>query len=131
MKIEGGVFAGGAFFYFVVAAVYWFLTYEVIGTTALALTGGLAFLIGFYVLFTGKRVGPRPEDRLDADISEADVDYGFFPPHSWWPLPMAFSAAIVAVGLVIQPWLLALGAVALVMSIIGFVFEYYRGVDLS
>ena len=131
MKVEGGLFVGGAIFYFVVSTVYWFLTYEPVGTTALGLTGGLSFLIGFYVMFTGKRVGPRPEDRMDADITEADVDYGFFPPHSWWPLPMAASAAVVAVGLVIQPWLLALGAVALVMSIIGFVFEYYRGVDLS
>ena len=76
---------GGAAFYAIVAAAYWFLTYEVVGTTALALTGGLSFLIGFYVLFTGKRVGVRPEDRLDGEQFEADVDYGFFPPHSWWP----------------------------------------------
>ena len=65
MKIEGFLFAGGAAFYGLLAVVYWFITEEVVGTTALALTGGLAFLIGFYVLlaitigafYVGVRVG--------------------------------------------------------------------------
>jgi hypothetical protein len=131
MKIEGWLFAAAAGFYAVIAVVYWFLSYEVIGTTVLALSAGLAFLIGFYVLFTGRRVGARPEDRLDAEQHEAEVDYGFFPPHSWWPLPVALSAAVVALGLIVVPWLLVLGVVALVLSVIGMVFEYYTGPDLS
>ena len=51
MKIEGALFAIGTIFYGVIAIVYWFITNETVGTTTLALTGGLSFLVGFYVLF--------------------------------------------------------------------------------
>ena len=34
------------------------------------LLAGLAGMIGAYLGFTGKRVGPRPEDRSDAEIHE-------------------------------------------------------------
>ena len=131
MKVEGWLFAAGAFLYGLIAIVYWFMTEEVVGTTVLALSGGLAFLVGFYVLFTGRRVGPRPEDRLDAEIDEAEVDYGFYPAHSWWPLPLALSTAVTFLGLIIVPWLLVLGAVAVVLSVIGYVYEFYRGPDLT
>ena len=83
MKIEGFLFAGGAAFYAVVAAVYWVVTKEIVGSTALALTGALAFLVGFYVLYTSRRVGVRPEDDPNAAVEDAEPDYGFFSPHSW------------------------------------------------
>ncbi len=127
MKIEGFLFAGGAAFYAVVAAVYWFITKEIVGSTALALTGGLAFLIGFYTLFTSRRVGIRPEDDPMADIEEADPDYGFFSPHSWWPLAVGLSVMTTALGLVFAVWIVIMGVGLLMLSLIGFVFEYYRG----
>ena len=126
MKVEGRLFAFGAVFYFVVAAAYWYLSRDEIGTTALALTGALAFLVAFYLLYTAKRVFPRPEDR-DADIDEADPEYGFFSPHSWWPLPLGASAMMIALGLIFATWLMIAGVVFLVLSTIGLVFEYYRG----
>jgi hypothetical protein len=86
VKTEGKIFAFGAVFFFAVALIYWYFARDPIGTTALALCGGLAFLVGFYVLYTAKRVYPRPEDRGDAEIDEADPEYGFYSPHSWWPL---------------------------------------------
>ena len=110
MKVEGLLFAGGAFFYGIVAAAYWFITGELVGSTALALTAGLAFLIGFYVLYTGRRVGTRPEDDPHANIEDADAEYGFFSPHSWWPLPIAAAAALTGAGLVYARWMIALGA---------------------
>lgn len=127
MKIEGLLFALGTVFYLVVAAVYWFLTQDAFGTTVLALTGALAFLVAFYILFTAKRVWPRPEDRLDADIDEADPDYGFFSPHSWWPLVVGFGTFLVALGLIFAAWLVVLGVVVLILALIGWLFEYYRG----
>ena len=127
MKIEGGLFAGGAVFYGAIALVYWLITKEVVGTTALALTGGLAFLVGFYVLYTGRRVGTRPEDDLTAEIEDAEPEYGFFSPHSWWPIAVALAAGLTGAGLAFAIWLLILGAALLVLTIIGFVFEYYRG----
>ncbi len=127
MKLEGLLFAIATLFFGVVAIVYWFLSYEVIGTTALALTGALSFLISFYMLYTARRVGYRPEDRKDALISDADPDYGFFSPTSWWPLPVALSTATIAVGFVFAIWIVILGVGLLMVALVGFFFEYYRG----
>ena len=38
------------------------LAEEPVGTVALAFTAGLAFLVGYYLLFTARRIDPRPED---------------------------------------------------------------------
>lgn len=127
MKIEGLLFVLGFVFYSVVAAVYWYLSRDEVGTTALALTGALAFLVAFYTLYTSKRVYPRPEDRLDGEIDEADPEYGFYSPHSWWPLAVAFSATVVVFGLIFAVWLIVLGVAALVVALVGWLFEYYRG----
>jgi hypothetical protein len=127
VKIEGMLFAIGTLFFGVVTTAYWFMSGEVVGTTVLALTTGLAFLIGFYLLYTGKRVGDRPEDLLDGEIPDADPDYGFFSPNSWWPLPLAGSAAVIGLGFVFAAWMVVMGVMLLMLSLIGFVFEYYRG----
>jgi hypothetical protein len=127
VKVEGYLFAGGAVFYGIVASAYWFITGELVGATALALTGGLAFLIGFYVLYTGRRVGTRPEDDPNANIEDADSDYGFFSPHSWWPLAVGFATFVTVMGLIFAVWLLILGVGLLMATLVGFVFEYYRG----
>ncbi len=127
MRIEGLLFALGSAFYLAIAAIYWYFSRDVIGTTALALTGALAFLVAFYVLYTSKRVYPRPEDRLNGDIEEADPEYGFFSPHSWWPLAIGISAAIIGVGLIFAVWIIVLGVFMLFMSLFGWMFEYYRG----
>ncbi len=127
MKIEGLLFALGSAFYLAIAAIYWYFSRDVIGTTALALTGALAFLVAFYVLYTAKRVYPRPEDRLNGDIEEADPEYGFFSPHSWWPLAIGVSAAIIGVGLIFAVWIIVFGVFLLFMSLFGWMFEYYRG----
>jgi hypothetical protein len=87
----------------------------------------LALIIGYYLLFTSRRVGHQPEDNPTADIEDADADYGFFSPHSWWPIAVALSVGIVMVGLAFAAWIVILGVVLLVGTLIGFVFEYYRG----
>ena len=127
MKIEGRIFALGAAFFILVAAIYWYLSRDPIGTTALALCGALAFLVAFYVLYTAKRVYPRPEDRLDGDIDEADPEYGFYSPHSWWPLAVGFGTFLTCLGLIFAVWLIAFGVVVLMLALIGWLFEYYRG----
>ena len=97
------------------------------GTTALALSGGLAVIVGFYVLFTAKRVYPRPEDREDGEIDEADPEYGFFSPHSWWPLFIGLGAFIIALGMIFAVWVIVVGLTALLLALVGWLFEYYRG----
>jgi hypothetical protein len=127
MNIGGKLFAYGTGLYFLLGAVYWFMSGDVIGTSLLALTGGLAFLVSFYVLFTSKRVGPLPEDNEYALISDSDAEYGFFSPHSWWPFAIGASTFIFVLGFVFARWMMVVGLFALMMAIYGLVFEYYRG----
>ena len=128
MKIEANLFWGLVAFNSLVAGIYGYLSaWEPVGTTALALSAGLALLVAFYLSFIGNRIGPRPEDRLDGEIHEAAGEIGFFSPHSWWPLPLAASFSIVMVGFVFQWWVVMVGVALLLMSTVGFLFEYQRG----
>ena len=127
MKVEGWLFAAGVFFFGLAAVIYWFVAYEPVGTVALGFTAGLAFLIGYYLLFTARRIDPRPEDSSDAEIAEGAGELGFYSPHSWWPLPLAFFGGVTFLGIVFGWWLFILGAIGAMLSVIGLVFEYYRG----
>lgn len=127
MKIGGWSFALGAIFFLVVGGVYYFVSGDEIGTTALVMTGGLAFLVAFYILYTDKRLDGLPEDRANAEIDEADPEYGFYSPHSWWPLPVGFGAMLIALGFIFAAWLVVLGVMVLLLAVIGWLFEYYRG----
>ena len=127
MKIEGLLFFSGFIFFTICAVVYGLLSGEPAGTAALAFTAGLAFLVGFYLLFTASRIDSRPEDRLDAEIAEGAGELNFYNPHSWWPLAVGFSAAVAFAGIVFGWWLFLIGAGLGGMAVIGLVFEYYRG----
>ncbi|MCU0265173.1 MAG: cytochrome c oxidase subunit 4 [Actinomycetia bacterium] len=127
MRTGGVIFAVLAGFFAVVATVYGVLSREPVGTTALALCGLLALLVGYYALFVDKRIDPQPEDNPAAEIAEGAGEYGFYSPHSWWPLAVAFSAAMAGAGFAFGWWLTALGAVFLLATTVGLVFEYYRG----
>ena len=127
MKVEAYLFLGCAGFFGAMDLIYWNLSHDPTGTTALALSVCLVFLIGFYVRFTGRRLPPRPEDSQEADIVEGTGELGFFSPHSWWPLFVGLAAGLAVIGVAIGWWLFLLGAFAVILSMIGFVFEYYRG----
>jgi hypothetical protein len=127
MKVEGWLFVGCAAFFAVMDVIYWHYSKDPTGTTALALSVGLAFLTGFYLLFTGRRLPLRPEDNPAGEIAEGTGELGFFSPHSWWPLITGMSAAVAALGAAIGWWLFLIGMLFVLLSAIGFVFEYYRG----
>ena len=128
MKFEGSLFIGCAVFFGVVDIIYWYFSKDPTGTAALALSVGLAFLTGFYLLFTGRRLPERPEDKPDGDIEEGTGELGFFSPHSWWPLYVGLGAAITAPKVDICWWLFPTMLLAILPNIIGSVFEYYRGI---
>jgi hypothetical protein len=127
MKVEGWLFLGCGVFLAGADIIYWYTSKEVTGTTALALSVTLCLLAGFYLMFTGRRLPLRPEDNTEAEISDGTGEIGFFSPHSWWPLWVGLSGAVVAVGFAIGWWLVLIGVVALIFTSIGLVFEYYRG----
>ena len=127
MKVGGWSFALGAIFFLLVGGIYFYVSRDEIGTTALIMTGGLSFLVAFYVLYTNKRLDGLPEDRANAEIDEADPEYGFYSPHSWWPLPVGFGAMLIALGFIFAAWLAVFGVMVLLVAVIGWLFEYYRG----
>ena len=127
MKVEGWLFSAGCLFFGLASIVYWVLSGEWVGTVALAFTAGLAFLVGFYLLATTRRIDVRPEDRVDAEIAEGAGELGFYSPYSWWPLAVAFFAALAFLGIVFGWWLFIIGAIGGLLSVVGLVFEYYRG----
>ena len=131
MKIEGYVFAFIAVFLVPVTIVYWVLSQDPTGTTCLALSIGLTFMVGYYLLFTARRMEARPEDRPDAEISEGSGEVGFFPPHSWWPIALAGAFSVTMIGVVIGPFLALMGILLLVLATGGLLFEYYVGINRS
>lgn len=127
MKLAAKLFLGGAVFYLLVAGVYYFMSHDEAGTTALVLTGGLSAMVGFYLLVTANRLPDQPDDVPTAEVWDADPDYGHFSPHSWAPLMVGLSMAITFAGLAFAAWIVAAGAVLIIMSAAYWVFEYYRG----
>ena len=127
MKVEGSLFLGCAVFFAGADIVYWYFSKDPTGTTALALAVLLASLIGYYTLFTGRRLPERPEDSPEGEVDQGVGELGFFSPHSWWPLFLGLGAALAAIGVAIGWWLFLIGMLATVLAAIGFVFEYYRG----
>jgi hypothetical protein len=128
VKVEALIFNIIALFCVLAAVVYGFWSKEPIGTTALALSGGLTGLIGGFFWFVSRRIDARPEDRKDADIAEGAGELGFFPPASYWPLGLAMSAALMGLALAFfYSWLILIAGVALMITIGGLLFEFYVG----
>ncbi len=111
MKSESWIIVSIAIFCALVAPIYWWITYDWTGTTALVMTTLLCALLGFYLIVVARQIPARPEDRLDAEIVEGAGELGFFPPYSWWPVYSSQAITAIVLGLVI-----------------GWVYEYYRGV---
>ena len=132
MKTSWLLFIGLAIFYAVMTVIYWQLGGEPVGITAIALSGGLALIVGFYLWFTARRLGNvLPEDNLQGEIADSAGELGFYSPHSWWPLPVALSMCALTLSLIIGWWLTVISLGALVISIIGMVTEYEKPVASS
>ena len=135
MHIEARLFEFLTAFFALVTVVYAVLTalyanggIEWAGTTALVLTTGLTLLTGTFFRFVARRLDTRPEDYEDAEISDGAGELGFYSPGSWWPLLIALSASVTAVAVALWlPWLIAAGAVFVLATAAGLVFEYYTG----
>ena len=101
---------------------------EVVGTVALGFTAGLAFLTGYYLLFTARRIDRAARGHGDAEIADGAGE-----------LRLRQPAQLVAAGrwrssrrrrscgIIFGWWLFIIGAVGGALAVIGFVFEYYRG----
>ncbi|YAL84444.1 cytochrome c oxidase subunit 4 [Dermacoccaceae bacterium W4C1] len=131
MKVEVRLFLVMVVFCFIMTGVYWYATdgQEHVGLVALPLTGAMCAMIAGYIAITARKLDARPDDNPDGEIAEAEGEYGFFAPHSWWPLALASSGALVFLGAAIGWWLVILGVPLLALATVGWTFEYFRGDD--
>ena len=108
--------------------VPWYHGVEWVGSVALLFTALMGALIAFYIgRVHHAQGGELPEDLLTADIDDGDPELGEFSPWSWWPIVLAFSAALGMIGLAVGAWLMPIGIGVFVVAIVGWVYEYYRG----
>ena len=137
MHIEARLFEFLTAFFALATVVYGVLTamfayggIEWAGTTALVLTTGLTLITGTFFRFVARRLDTRPEDYEDAEIADGAGELGFYSPHSWWPIFIALSVSVTAVGVALWlSWLIFAGVCFVLASVAGLVFEYHTGVE--
>ena len=118
MKVVGLAYVvlGGAVA--LMAAVYWFTSYEDAGTAMLVLAAGLALLIGGYLAVTARRATAQ-------GLEEAEPD-PYLPHASAWPFFVGVAALVTANGLAIGLWALVPGALGLAVALTGYALQSRR-----
>lgn len=128
MKFEARLFLYLTPFFIMMSVIYGLWSgWEVVGSAALFLVGGLVGMIGGYLALVARRIDPRPEDDAYADIEQGAGDQGVFSPGSWWPFVIGLAAAVCFAALAIGWWLFPIGAALGVIGLVGWVFEFSRG----
>jgi len=145
MRVEAWLFGITTIFLVLVTPAYWLITdaqtnctsattvdagdcADWTGTSALVMTTLLTGMVTLYLGFHAKRMDARPEDRVDGEIADGAGELGFFPPYSWWPFWCACALGLIVFALAVtQWWMVVLGMALGVLTLSGFIFEYYRG----
>jgi hypothetical protein len=128
MRNEAWLFVVCTVFLVLVTPAYWLMSGDWTGTSALTMTTLLTLMVALYLGVHAARMDPRPEDRKDGEIADGAGELGFFPPYSWWPLwcAMALGTVVFATAMAAW-WLFIIGGVIGMVTLSGWIFEYYRG----
>jgi hypothetical protein len=129
MKTEAFFYLGIMVVFAAIGVVYWFVSYEDAGTVMLTGTALMGVFAGGYLYLQSRRYPPRLEDRPDATVAEGAGDIDVFPSGTYWPLALAFGAAMTASGLIFGIWLVLGGLIFFVGGMIGWISESRTGVD--
>lgn len=130
MRTAVKLFAILGFFFIPVGIVYGLVTHfsEPVGVVTLLLLVPMMWMTAFYLHATiGRLPAVGPEDNPRGEIADAEGNYGFFPPYSWWPILLAAGAALVFMAVAVGWWMFALAVPVAVIGMIGWVFEYFHG----
>lgn len=128
MKVETRLFLWMAPFFALCAVVYGFWSgWEPTGSAALIMVALLVAMVGAYFTLLTKRIDARPEDDPLGEIEQGAGDQGVYSPWSWWPLVIAFAAAMAFLGMAMGWWLLYIAVAIGVVGLCGWVFEFSRG----
>jgi hypothetical protein len=123
MSDEAAMMLRVSLFGFVSGIVYWFLSYEPLGTVALLLLGAGPGFAGLILVQDRRRQGPA-ESRGDtlrrlagvpprdppSPADKHDDDLGVLPLPTIWPFAASLGVAILLTGLIYGLWLIVLGA---------------------
>ena len=123
MTDEAGILLRVSIFGFVAGIVYWFLSYEWLGTVALLLLGAGPGFAGLILVQEQRQRGGTGESRAVAmrrlagippqdppgpeDLSAEDL--GVLPLPTIWPLAASLGVAMLFTGLIYGLWLVILG----------------------
>jgi hypothetical protein len=126
-----------------ITVIYWFVSYEIVGSTLL-LSLGLAaiFFVVVAVAMTrhaGKHAVPddtRPANGLrgllgfdeatgEAAGSPLAIEEDLIPPSSIWPLVAAVAAFLLGLGLIYGGWMWGPGALLAIVALWGWVTQLY------
>jgi hypothetical protein len=122
LTVQWRTFAGIGVFMAVIAAVYWFSSYDYAGTVMLGLAGVLAFFDAGY-LWIQERSGGRPARSVESgDVTEEQ----YLPHASLWPFGIGVGAFIAFNGLVLGFAYAVPGAIVVGISVAGIVAQTRR-----
>ena len=125
MKLFSRIFTGLGAFLIVMGIVYALVTKEYEGGTEMLTVAGGALLIGVYLT----RAVQRARATVAAQAAGAEPGAADTEPHvppTIWPLVFALSTIGIVLGSVGPRWVLAAGAVVLVLSLVGWSLDVRR-----
>jgi len=123
MTDEAAILLRVSLFGFVSGIIYWFVSYEPLGTVALLLLGAGPGFAGLILVQERRRLGGGTESRGDTlrrlagippldppgPTDKRDDDLGVLPLPTIWPFATSLGLAIMLTGLIYGLWLLVLG----------------------
>jgi hypothetical protein len=139
MTDEAAVFLRIFAFGLVASTIYWFISYEPLGTVALLVFGLGPGVAGFFLyahqrptaskepwLGQLRRFAGVAKDRPQGPPDLESHDLGVIPLPSIWPLLFSVGLTIAVTGLIFGLWLLLLGGAILVVSLAGWLATINR-----
>ena len=140
MTDEAGFLLRVSIFGFVAGAVYWFLSYEWLGTVALLVLGAGPGFAGLILVLEQRQRGGTGESRAVAMRRLAGIppqdppgpsdlgaeDLGVLPLPTIWPLAASLGVAMLFTGLIYGLWLVILGVGLIVYAAWGWLAAVNR-----
>jgi hypothetical protein len=113
LLVQWRIFAGIAVFMAAIGTLYWFVSYEEAGTSMLALSSGLALLVGVFLW--------RHDRAVPATALASHEPEEYLPAASIWPFGIGVSAFLTFNGLILGLGYAVPGAILMTMSLAGFI----------
>ena len=126
-----------------ITAIYWFLSYEIVGSTLLLSLGlsAIFFVVVGFVMIRHARTEALPDDTRPANLVQRTLGFDepedetstpplaledeMTPSSSIWPLVTAVAALLLGLGLIYGGWMWGPGVVLATVALWGWVTQLY------